>query len=164
MKKLETNLPNKYFRLIFMTTTQRDFLSRRPVNATIILSMNVNSFDISSKLPKGFFYDDGQFSFPAGFWESYRVNGKEYNVDGNRTVDQQKELILADLLTAGFSQNEANDFITALEVKEAQTMHLTFDASNKWLRNHLEQEESAMRILNEAKNEVQNELQTKRLR
>lgn len=101
--------------------------------------------------------DNGKFRFPAGYWESYFVNGKEYNAEGNRTPDDQRELITKDLTEEGFSQEEAEEFTAEIETKEGRPMLLTSEASNKWLRYHPEFETEALRLLGEIKKGIQSE-------
>jgi hypothetical protein len=104
--------------------------------------------------------DNGKFRFPAGYWESYFVNGKEYNTEGNRTIEEQQELIAKDLADEGFTQEEINEFMAEIETKEGRPMLLTPEASNKWLKYHPELETEVLRLLGEIKNKIKSETRT----
>ena len=134
-----------------------DFLFRRPVRVTMLVSIDANERQVSTRLPDDFLLDNGKFRFPAGFWESYFVNGKEYNTEGDRTLDEQKELIAKDLTEEGFTSEEIEEFVTEIETREGWPMLLTPESSNKWLRYHPEFEQEALRLLGEIKNEIQGE-------
>ena len=134
-----------------------DFLSRRPVRVIILANSSGNNRAVAGRLPEDYIFEDGKFNFPAGFWESYFVNGKEYNVDGNRSLEQQKELIIQDLAEEGFKQEEAEEFINALETQEGNRMLLNFDASYKWLKLYPEFKNEAITKLHEAEAEVKKE-------
>lgn len=140
-----------------MAEKKLDFLSRRPVQAVIMISLDTSETLAASRLPEGYFLDNGIFRFPAGYWESYFVNGKEYNADGNRTTAEQQELITKDLTEEGFGPKEIEEFIAEIETKEGLQMSLTPDASNSWLKYHPEFETEALHLLSEIKKEVQNE-------
>jgi len=140
-----------------MTQRKLDFLSRRPVQAMMLVSIDVNEPLVANRLPEGYLLDNGKFRFPAGYWESYFVNGKEYNVDGNRTLDEQRDLIAKDLLEEGFSKEEVEEFIAGIETREGRPMLLTPEASDKWLKYHPEFETVALRLLGEIKKEIQSE-------
>lgn len=144
-----------------MKEQKLDFLSRRAVCATILISIDANERLVAGHLPDDYLLDNGMFRFPAGYWESYFVNGKEYNAEGDRTIEEQKELIAKDLSEEGFSKEEVEEFITEIETREGRPMLLTPDASNKWLKYHREFEQEALRLLVEIKNETQSEARTK---
>lgn len=135
-----------------------DFFSRRAVRATILVSIDADERLVSSRLPEGYLLDNGTFRFPAGYWESYFVNGKEYNVEGDRTSEEQRERIAKDLSEEGFGQEEIREFIEEIETREDRPMLLSLDASNKWLGYHPEFEREALRLLREIKNEASKEL------
>lgn len=137
-----------------------DVLRRSQVQALTVLT-HIPPWEedmVARKLPEPYLFDGGHFRFPAGLWESYIVNGKEYNVDGNRTLEEQKELIIHDLLQEGFTQEEASEFIDTIEVKESGDMRLSFDASYKWLKQHPEFEREAMKKLKEAEVKKESEM------
>jgi len=140
-----------------MKQRKLDFLSHRPVRATIMIATNANEYLIDKHLPEGYLLNNGVFRFPAGYWESYFVNGKEYNAEGNRSLDEQHELIVKDLTNEGFDQEEIQELMEEIETQEGRQMLLTLDASNKWLRYHPEFEKNALHLLGEVKNEVQSE-------
>jgi len=152
-------MPVKVWGVTFLSMTQRklDFLSRRVVRATMLVSIDANERQVSGHLPNEYSLDNGQFRFPAGYWESYFVNGKEYNTEGNRSLEKQKEFIAKDLTEEGFTNEEIEEFITEIETREGRIMLLTSEASNKWLRYHPELEKEALCLLGEIKNELQNE-------
>ena len=79
-----------------------DFLSRRPVRATMMIAIDKDERGVAERLPEFFLLANGVYRFSAGVWESYFVNGKEYNVDGNRSLAEQRQLILQDLSAEGF--------------------------------------------------------------
>lgn len=140
-----------------MKTRKKDFLSRRPVRAEILIALDGNERSIAGKLPENYLFDNGVVQFPAGFWESYFVNGKEYNVDGDRTLEEQRELIIQDLAQEGFNKEEAKEFINAIETEEKSLLRLDFTNSNRWLHYHPEFEHEAMKKLKEAAVEVKKE-------
>jgi hypothetical protein len=140
-----------------MTERKLDFLSRRQVRATMLISIDANEPLVAGHLPEDYLLDNGVFRFPAGYWESYFVNGKEYNAEGNRSLEEQKELIAKDLTEEGFTNAEIKEFITEIETREGRPMVLTPEASNKWLSYHPEFEKEALRLLGEIKNEIQSE-------
>ncbi|MFH1142613.1 MAG: hypothetical protein ABIH67_00240 [Candidatus Uhrbacteria bacterium] len=135
-----------------------DYLSRRPVYAIILASIDANEHLVSKQMPEGYWFSNGTFRFPAGVWESYFINGKEYNAEGNRTLEEQKELMAIDLAEEEFNQEEVAEFIAEIEVREGQRKLLTPEASNKWLKHHPEFERDALRLLDRIKNEVQSEM------
>jgi len=143
-----------------MPKRKLDFLSRRSVQAIILISLDVNEPLVADRLPEGYLLDNGKFRFPAGYWESYCANGKEYNAEGNRTLDEQRELIAKDLSEEGFSTEEAEKFMVEIETREGRPMLLTPESSNKWLKYHPEFETEALCLLGEIKNELQSELKT----
>lgn len=128
-----------------------DFLSRRAVRAMIIIQTDEDDRKIASRLPSEYLFENGLFRFPAGYWESYFVNGKEYNVEGNRTLKEQQNLIAKDLSEEGFAKEEIEEFISGIETHEERPMLLTPETSNKWLRYHPEFEKEALRLLGEIK-------------
>lgn len=134
-----------------------DFLSRRPMRAVMLVSSAEHEYAVARKLPQDYIYEDWKFYFPAGFWESYFVNDKEYNIDGNRSLEEQKELIIQDLAKEGFKQAEAEEFINALETHEGSNMLLNFDESYRWLKRHPEFKNEAMQKLHEAEALVKKE-------
>jgi hypothetical protein len=134
-----------------------DFLSRRPVRAMIIIQTDKNDQKIAGRLPSEYLLENGLFRFPAGYWESYFVNGREYNVEGNRSLKEQQELITKDLSEEGFTKEEIEEFILEIETREGRPMLLTLETSNKWLRYHPEFEKEALRLLGKIKNEIQGE-------
>lgn len=134
-----------------------DFLSRRPVQAIMLTNCSGNNRAVASRLPVDYIFENGKFNFPAGFWESYFVNGKEYNVDGNRSLEQQKELIIQDLAGEGFDSEEAKEFINALEIKEGSRKLLNYEWSMIWLELHPEFEREAIKKLKEAEAEFKKE-------
>ncbi len=85
------------------------------------------------------------------------MNGKEYNTEGNRTLDEQRELIAKDLSEENFSTKEVEEYIAEIETREGRPMLLTPEASNNWLKYHPEFETEALRLLGEIKNEIQGE-------
>ena len=143
-----------------MKKRKPDFLYRRPVRVTTLISINLSEPLVASRLPEEYLLDNGRFRFPAGYWESYFVNGKEYNVEGNRTVEEQRELIAKDLAGEDFSQDEIDEFITDIETEEGRPMLLTPEASNKWLKYHPEYEREAFQLLKEIINELRSEIKT----
>lgn len=140
-----------------MTQRKLDFLSRRPVQATIPISLDISESLVASRLPEGYLLENGIFRFPAGYWESYFVDGKEYNVEGNRTIEEQRDLIANDLAKEGFTREEIDEFIAGIETREERPMILTLEASSKWLKYHPEFEAEALSLLVEIKKEVQGE-------
>jgi hypothetical protein len=143
-----------------MTERKLDFLSRKQVQAIILVSIDVNERLVANRLPEEYWLDNGTFRFPAGYLASYFVNGKEYNADGNRTLEEQRELIAKDLEEEGFDREEAEEFIAKIETREGRQMLLTLEASNKWLKYHPEFEKEALRLLCEIKSELQSEKKT----
>ena len=137
-----------------------DFLSRRPVRAVMLLAFDVNERSAANRLSEGYVLDNGLFRFPAGYSESYFVNGKEYNAEGNRSLDEQKALIAGDMMKEGFSENEVAEFIKGIEIVEGRPMLLTADGSNRWLKYHPEFEKEALGLLGEIRKEVLNEVNT----
>ncbi len=137
-----------------------DFLSRRPVRAVMLLAFDVNERSAANRLSEGYVLDNGLFRFPAGYSESYFVNGKEYNAEGNRSLDEQKALIAGDMMKEGFSENEVAEFIKGIEIVEGRPMLLTADGSNRWLKYHPEFEKEALGLLGEIRKEVLNEINT----
>ncbi len=115
---------------------------------------------IGERLPKEYLYENGLYRFPAGVWESYFVNGKEYNYDGGRSLEEQKTLIAQDLAHEGFEAQEIEEYIGIMEVKEGSSMMLGFDESLQWLKRHPEFREQALKVLNEAKSEIASERQS----
>jgi len=144
-----------------MRERKLDFLFRRPVRATILVSTNSSERQIADRLPDEYLFENGQFRFPAGYWESYFVNGKEYNAEGNRSLEEQKELITKDLSADGFTSKEVDEFVAGIEIKEGRPVLLTFEASNKWLRCHPEIEKEALRFLDKIKSKIQSETEIK---
>ena len=137
---------------------ERDYLSRALVSVTTLDGGDANEYAIQQRLPKGYILEGRLFVFPAGYWESYRINGKDYNGCGDRPLAEQRELAVKDLEQAGFSTQEANEYITGLVIKEGVPHHLSYEASIKWLQAHPEAETEARRVLNEAKNQLQTEI------
>lgn len=135
----------------------RDFLYRQPVRVITLANSSENELVVASRLPEDYIFEDGKFYFPAGFWEGYIVNGKDYNVDGNRSLEEQRVLIIQDLAEEGFNSEEANEFIGALETQEWRKMLLSFDESYKWLKVHPEFKNTAMQKLHEAEAWVKKE-------
>lgn len=119
---------------------------------------------IARRLPAEHIYDNGLYRFPAGVWESYFVNGKEYNYDGDRSLEEQKRLIAQDLALEGFQPEEIEEYISLIETKEGLPMVMNFEASLQWLKRHPEFKEQAMQILNEAKNKIASERESERNR
>jgi len=128
-----------------------DYLSRRHVRATILVSLFPNEKVIAAKLPNDYVLENGKLLFFAGYWETYFVDGKEYNPDGDRTVEEQRLLIRADLQQAGMTDSESDEFINGLEVVEGRPRLLTFESSNKWLKYHPGFEHEALKVLEEAR-------------
>ncbi len=143
-----------------MKQRKLDFLSRRPVRATIIISVGANKCLIEKHLPENYLLDNGVFRFPAGHWENYFVDGKMYNAEGNHSLEEQKKLISKDLIEKGFTNKEIEKIIQKIEIEEGCPMLLTPEASNKWLRYHPKFEKEAIHILGKIKNEIQNETKT----
>lgn len=136
-----------------------EFVWQRPVFAIIHLTPEKNGNSIAAKLPEGYFYENGAFRFPAGVWTSYFVNGKEYNVDGSRSIEEQKELIIEDLKADGFSRDEALEFIGNIETTNTKKIILDNIGSDKWLKIHPESEIEALQKLDEARAEARKETQ-----
>ncbi len=84
-----------------------DFLSRRRVLPAIVISVDANEYLIDKRLPEGYILSNGLFRFPAGYWENYFVNGKMYNPEGDRSLDEQRELIARDLSEEGFTKKKS---------------------------------------------------------
>mgnify|MGYP001564907501 CR=1 FL=1 len=124
----------------------------------MLISTDTNEQLIAGRLPDGYLLENGIFRFPAGYWESYFVNGKEYNVEGNRSLEEQKELIGKDLLQEGFTKEDTEEFIAKIETKEGRPMLLTLETSNTWLRYHPEFEQEALHLIEEIQSEVRAEL------
>lgn len=143
-----------------MKERKLDFLSRRAVRVTMLITLDVNERTVDGRLPDGYSLDDGIFRFPAGYWESYFVNGKEYNIDGDRTREKQEELITKDLTEKGFSKKEIDEYIAEIGTEEGESMSLASDASNKWLQFHPEFRQEALRLIGEIKKEIQSEVKT----
>jgi hypothetical protein len=140
-----------------MRSYQRDYLSRRPVVGVLFWAMEEDERKIAERLPKEYFFDDGIFRFPAGLWESYFIDGKDYNPDGDTSLESQKESIVADLVKEGFGIDEANEFIQKIQVKEGTPMRLEYDASLRWLKHHKEFQETATKKLKEVVQELRKE-------
>ena len=147
-----------------MTIRKLDFLSRRQVHAQIFLTFDEHAQRIAQRLPEGYVYDHGLYRFPAGFLESYVVNAKEYNVDGSRSLEEQRALIAQDLEREGFSRDEIEDLIGEMEIKEGRPLMLDYTASKPWLKRHPEFRDQAMQVLVEVKKEVLSEVQSERNR
>ncbi|MFH0779483.1 MAG: hypothetical protein V1928_01355 [Parcubacteria group bacterium] len=142
-----------------MGKSKLEFVWRRPVAALIHLTPEANGNSIAAKLPEGYVYENGAFRFPAGVWTSYFVNGKEYNVDGGRSIEEQKESIVEDLQADGFSREEALEFIDNIEITNTNSKRLNNAESDKWLKTHPEFEVEAIKKLDEARVEARKELQ-----
>ncbi|OGH91773.1 MAG: hypothetical protein A2534_04585 [Candidatus Magasanikbacteria bacterium RIFOXYD2_FULL_39_9] len=139
----------------------RDYLSRTPVGATLIVDIkkDENEYLIAHNLPEGFTLENGVLRFSAGSQESYLVNGKEYNVYGNVSVDAQKELIIKDLSEEGFTEKEAREFVEQLPVREwAAESRLDHNKSNEWLDKHPKFKQEALEVLKNAKIEAEKQI------
>lgn len=140
-----------------------DYLYRRPITVSIILSPSeVGDYEyaVSKRLPENYTLEGGRFSFPAGNWDSYIIQGKEYNMDGNLSLEEQRELIKKDFAVNGFSEQEASDFISQLKTKESVGSRLNWDASRKWLEHNSEFQHEALRILSKTRSEVETEVKS----
>ncbi|MFA5069983.1 MAG: hypothetical protein WC528_01765 [Patescibacteria group bacterium] len=140
-----------------MPEKERDFLVRKPIRVSIIMNVDVSDWALKDKLPEGYICGGGVFSFPAGYRESYIVNGKEYNCEGNLSLEEQRADITHDLTEGGFSLQEAEEYMVNLKTVEWSVSYLNYDASQKWLELHPEFEDEAMKILKEAINELKAE-------
>ena len=68
-----------------------DYLMRRKVHAITFHDAPVSALQVRELLPTGYLYDgDGKFRFPAGYQESYVVDGKDYNFDSEKSLEEQK--------------------------------------------------------------------------
>jgi len=90
--------------------------------------------------------------------ESYRINNKDYNFNGDRSLEEQKKLIETDLIAEGFAVDEIQEFLRDIEI-ETSEMPICFslDASRKWLREHPKYEQEALRMLDKIKKELNSE-------
>lgn len=140
-----------------MKKNKLDFLSRRPVRAIIIISLDTHEYSVARRLPDGYTFDNGAFQFPAGYWESYTVAGRDYNVEGNLTLEEQQSKIIKDLMEEGFTQEEAREFIFQIDTREGRPMYLTPEASNRWLRYHPEFETEALQVISDIVRGLQHE-------
>lgn len=143
-----------------MKHKKRDFLSRRPIFAQILVSDRDDHLNgvINERLPEGYIRSGRTFQFPAGYQESYLINGKDYNFQGDRSVEEQRALIETDLLTEGFSKAETDEFLQEIET-EISTVptYLSLDTSRKWLQANPHFAQDALQLLGEIKNEIQHE-------
>lgn len=133
-------------------------LLRSPVRAISIVAIDIQEKAIANKLPEDYTLAGGVLRFPAGYWETYFVDGKEYNYDGTRSLEEQKKLIAKDLLEEGFDEKDIDHFIDQIPVKEGYPMLLEMEASLRWLRQHPEYEQKAFDALSEARRAVKGEL------
>jgi hypothetical protein len=133
------------------------YLLRRPVRALIVVSTDAQENVLAAHLPEGYLLAGGLFRFPAGYWESYFVDGKEYNYDGTRPLDEQRLLIARDLSEEGFEEKDITYFIDNIPVREGNLMLLEVEASSKWLRLHPDYKLAAEDVLSEVRKSVRTE-------
>lgn len=143
-----------------MKQQKKDFLSRRPVIAQIIVSGEDDHLDeyINERLPEGFIQSGRTFQFPAGYQESYLINGKDYNFQGDRSLGEQRVMVESDLAKEGFTRDEIQAFLQEIEIKTSKMpTYLSLESSKQWLQDHPEFKQEALRLLGEIKNEIRND-------
>jgi hypothetical protein len=123
----------------------------------IVVSTDAQENVLAAHLPEGYLLAGGLFRFPAGYWESYFVDGKEYNYDGTRPLDEQRLLIARDLSEEGFEEKDITYFIDNIPVREGNLMLLEVEASSKWLRLHPDYKLAAEDVLSEVRKSVRTE-------
>jgi len=149
-----------------MKQQKKDILARRPVIAQIIVSGTDDHLDayINKHLPEGFIRSGRVFQFPASYQESYSINGKDYNFQGNRSLEEQRTMIESDLAEEGFIRDEIQEFLQEIEIETSKMpTYLSLESSKQWLQDHPEFKQEALRLLGEIKNEIRNEA-TKEIR
>ena len=139
-----------------------DYIKRKPIRVqSLCLPSEIeNEHTIRHQLPSEYLYENGILSFPAGFLESYIIDGKDYNYDENYSLDEQKELVLKDLVKEGYKLEEAEELIDKIEIKEGNANLLNFDKSLAWLELHPKFRRDALQLLNEARINAQTENQS----
>lgn len=151
-----TNNPFPGLLLIYMPQIKElDFLRRRPVQAMLNVGSMPGEQRISGLLPRNWYLENGFLRFPAGYEESYFVNGVEYNVDGSRNTDEQRESIRETLIREGFEPEEADDFIAKIPERESPKKILSLDESYRWLEQHPECEQSAREAVSRTRAELE---------
>lgn len=142
-----------------------DYIWKRPIVATILRlpKDNENELMLSERLPEGYSYHDGFFSFPAGFKESLILDGIDYNSgEVDLPLELQKETAIKELKEKGFETKEIEELLDGLKIREGNTRFLNHENSLQWLDLHPEFKEEAIKILNESRQEVQNEIKETR--
>ena len=139
---------------------KKDYLHRQPVLAQVVMSSNEEHLDdlINERLPEHHIRSGKIFQFPAGYLKSYRINNKDYNFRGDRSLEEQKELIETDLMAESFTEDEIQEFLQEIEIETSEMpAYLSLDDSRKWLKEHPKYEQEALRLLDEVKRGLHNE-------
>lgn len=128
----------------------KDYIYRIPIKAAVRVGGPDHEHGL--ELPEGFILENGILTFPAGHEEGIVVEGKDYGIasDGKR-LDTQKELVTAYLVSEGYDEAEAREFLDDLPTEIWSERFLSFDESKMWLKKYPEAELNALNSLKKAR-------------
>jgi hypothetical protein len=117
--------------------THLDYIETRRVFVTIPNpTTDIHEHLIHNFLPVDYSFKDGNFTFPVETQETYIVNGKNYNPDGHKTPEKQREELVKDLEDACFETNDIFEIIDGIKRVEREEIYLDRKASKEWIDAH----------------------------
>lgn len=136
------------------------YLVSSPIRAKIRVKDFADGYLIGTKLPSEYSLDEHSiFSFPAGEENEYVVfDGLMYDFDKYESLENIKEVIGEKLKEGEFKESEIKELLDSIKPRSGMTKYLDLEQSGQWLKLHPQYQEEAMKVLEVAISEAEQEI------